>query len=101
MTLTHYGNWCGPGWSAGQHKDAADLTTEDERVPAINELDQLCKEHDIALRDAETREQVEHINQLFIQRAKDQGITGNVMAQLVSLWDQENQITQQQQVRHY
>lgn len=50
MSFAYHGNWCGPGWSAGQWKDAADLTEEDINVEAVDALDQACKNHDINIR---------------------------------------------------
>lgn len=47
-----HGNWCGPGWTAGQYKDAKDLTDADRQVPATSALDAACKAHDIGLHDA-------------------------------------------------
>ena len=84
MSIRGHGNWCGPGWSAGQWKDAKDLTLDDLSVPAVDELDQLCKEHDIAIWSASTREEIEHANQMFIFGAEELGIQGQVFAQLVS-----------------
>lgn len=47
MSFAYHGNYCGPGWSAGQYKDAKDLTQQDfDRVPAIDTLDEICKAHD-------------------------------------------------------
>lgn len=79
----HYGNWCGPGWSAGQAKDSADLTYSDFDVPAIDELDQACKNHDIGLRLAETREDVERVNGEFEREATRAGILGTAFAFMV------------------
>jgi hypothetical protein len=69
-----YGNWCGPGWSAGQDKDAKDLTEEDFNVPAIDELDQACKDHDIMLHLSPHN--AEEINQQFYDKVKNMGVTG-------------------------
>lgn len=44
-----HGNWCGAGWTAGQFKNAEDMTFEDLTVPAIDVFDQVCKDHDIFL----------------------------------------------------
>jgi len=49
MSFAYHGNWCGPGWTARQWKDAKDLTEEDYNVEAIDALDQACKNHDIAI----------------------------------------------------
>lgn len=78
-----YGNWCGPGWTAGQYKNANELTEEDYNIPAIDELDQACKEHDIAI--YENPEQAEQANHEFIQKIRGMGITGALFALAVSV----------------
>lgn len=83
MSLRGHGNWCGPGWSAGQWKDAKDLTDEDRLVPAIDELDQACKQHDLAIADARDADDLERANKEFEAKAKSIGIKGAVFAQLV------------------
>lgn len=80
-----YGNWCGPGWSAKQHKNAADLTEEDKKVPAIDELDQCCKEHDIELSEAKTDEEVEKANYKFRMTASQISTYGAALATAVYL----------------
>jgi hypothetical protein len=77
-----YGNWCGPGWTAGQYKDSSELTDEDRNVPAIDELDAHCKTHDILLHDHPDK--ADEINQLFIENVKGMGITGALFALAVS-----------------
>jgi len=42
-----YGNWCGPGWTAGQNLDAADMKPSDFGVKCKDKLDCACKRHDI------------------------------------------------------
>jgi len=81
----HYGNWCGPGWTAGQKKPSKQLTDEDFKVPAINSLDQACKNHDIGLFYAKTKSDVKRVNQRFIKEARNEGITGKAMAWLVNV----------------
>lgn len=49
MSFAYHGNYCGPGWSAGQYKDAKDLKEEDFQVPAVDKLDEVCKRHDYAI----------------------------------------------------
>lgn len=83
MSLRGHGNWCGPGWSAGQWKDAKDLTDEDRLVPAIDELDQACKQHDLAIADAKDADDLERANKEFEDKARSIGIKGAVFAQLV------------------
>jgi hypothetical protein len=73
-----YGNWCGPGWSAGQFKDAKDLTARDKQIPAVDELDAICKEHDILLQ--EQPQNAEQINGRFMRKARNMGITGKLFA---------------------
>lgn len=89
MSLRGHGNWCGPGWTAGQYKNAEDMNADDMNVPAIDQLDQLCKEHDIALYNAESPDDVANANRIFIQRAKMEGFTGNVFSQLVEWFGPE------------
>jgi hypothetical protein len=69
-----YGNWCGPGWSAGQYKDAKELTAEDYDIPAVDALDQACKDHDIMLQ--QHPEDAEEINNYFYEQVKSLGVTG-------------------------
>lgn len=80
----HYGNWCGPGWTAGQYKDAADITPEDFNVPAVDALDQACKNHDIGLSMATTSEEVQKVHARFDQEARAAGILGTAFAFLVN-----------------
>jgi len=42
--LFPYGNWCGAGWSGGKYTDNPEEV--DWSVPAIDSIDQCCKEHD-------------------------------------------------------
>lgn len=78
-----YGNWCGPGWTAGQYKDAKDLTDADREVPAIDELDAHCKTHDILLHDYP--EKADEINAEFVKNVSKLGITGQLFALAVSV----------------
>lgn len=78
--MKFYGNWCGPGWSAHQMKNAADLTEEDKKVPAIDELDQCCKEHDIELSEAKTDDDVQKANYKFRMTASQISTYGQAMA---------------------
>ena len=77
-----HGNWCGPGWTAGQYKDAKDLTEEDRNVPPVDELDAHCKTHDILLHDYPDR--ADEINQEFIKQVKGLGIKGALFALAVA-----------------
>ena len=42
-----YGKWCGPGWTAGQKLNAADMKPTDFQVRCNDKLDCACKRHDI------------------------------------------------------
>lgn len=77
------GNWCGPGWTAGQAKDAKDITPQDRNVPALSAIDKVCKEHDIDIADATTDEDLYEADKQFIQNAPKTGIQGIIMAQMV------------------
>ena len=77
------GNWCGPGWTAGQSKDASEMTKDDFNVPALFPLDEVCKQHDIDLNLATTEEEVRQANELFVIQARRQGTMGNLFASLV------------------
>ena len=77
-----HGNWCGSGWTAGQYKDARDLTDADRSVPATDSLDEACKEHDIGLHDHP--EMANEINQAFNEQASKQGLKGKIFGAAVS-----------------
>lgn len=81
--VRYHGNWCGPNWTAGQDKPSSELTDADRNVPAIDALDQICKDHDINLHDHP--EKARHHNRIFIARAKNLGIKGAVAALLVGI----------------
>lgn len=49
MAFAFHGNWCGPGWTAGKRMNAQDMHINDMDVEAVDELDAVCKAHDIAL----------------------------------------------------
>jgi len=40
--MRYHGNYCGPNWSAGKHQESV----IDNNVPAVDEFDQTCLEHD-------------------------------------------------------
>lgn len=80
MSFAAHGNWCGPGWSARQWKDAKDLTEEDKQVEAIDELDQACKEHDIGIAEGDPL-----ANQKFYTKAAQAGWYGLTLAQFVKI----------------
>jgi len=82
MSLRGHGNWCGPGWTAGQWKDSKDLTDEDRLVPAVDALDAICKEHDIGLHDFPDK--ANELNKAFAEKASALGIKGKLFATLVS-----------------
>lgn len=66
-----YGNWCGPKWTAGQQKDVKDMTKEDINVPAVDKLDEICKQHDIDLFLAKKDEQVLAANEKFFNSMEE------------------------------
>ncbi len=78
MSFAAHGNWCGPGWSAGQWKDAKDLTEEDKKYPAKDALDQACKNHDIRIAEGDPE-----ANEKFEQEAGALGYKGAAFAALV------------------
>lgn len=78
MAFAYHGNWCGPGWSAGQWKDAIDLTEEDFMVPAKDPLDEACKNHDINIARGNPR-----ANEIFLEETKGLGIKANLARTLV------------------
>lgn len=83
--IRYHGNWGGPNWTAGQAKPTSELTEADRAVPAIDDFDQTCKDHDIDLHDATTAEEVQAANKRFIERAASQGFKGTAAAILVAL----------------
>lgn len=80
MSFRAHGNWCGPGWSAHQWKDAKDLTEEDKQVEAIDALDQACKEHDIGIAEGDPL-----ANKKFYEKASAAGWYGLTLAQFVKI----------------
>lgn len=80
MSFATYGNWCGAGWSAGQYKNAADLTEEDKQVEAVDALDQACKEHDIGIAEGDPQ-----ANKKFYEKASAAGWYGLTFAQFVKI----------------
>lgn len=78
MSFRAYGKWCGPGWSAGQWKDAKDLTEKDKQVPADDALDQACKEHDIAIAEGDP-----NANEKFVEKTAGKGLLSTAMAAAV------------------
>lgn len=85
MAFAYHGNWCGPGWTAGQWKNAEDFTEEDYDVPAVDELDAACKDHDIAIAEARTKEDIQRANDKFFATASQLGLKAKVAAWLVQL----------------
>ena len=83
VKFVKYGNWCGPGWTAGQAKAAEAMSSSDYNVPAVDGIDAACKQHDIAIHEADSKEDVKKANQEFVMDASGQGYTGKVMGQLV------------------
>lgn len=83
--VRYYGNWCGPNWTAGQAKSTAELTDSDRSVPAVDAFDQVCKDHDINIHDAQTDDDIQEANDIFMREARKYGIRGQVAAILVGL----------------
>jgi hypothetical protein len=50
--IPRWGNWGGPGWSAGRWCNDPGMTDWD--VPAIDDMDMLCKRHDHAYQSGES-----------------------------------------------
>jgi len=82
--VRYHGNWCGPNWTAGQYKSADEITDEDRNVPAIDALDQCCKDHDIGL--ADYPERAEELNMEFALKARSLGVKGKLAAIAVELF---------------
>ena len=85
VKIVKRGNWCGGGWTAGQAKDASEMTPEDYHVPALSSQDQNCKEHDIALYEASTPEDVEMAHEEFYVNSAGT-MEGRVQSKLVSMF---------------
>lgn len=85
VKIVKRGNWCGGGWTAGQAKDASEMKREDYYVPALSSQDQNCKDHDIALYEASTKEDVEKAHQEFYMNSAD-SIEGRVQSNLVYMF---------------
>ena len=85
MSFAFHGNWCGPGWTAGQKKTTAEMTAEDFEVPAVDALDLACKHHDIGLFEARTEEDVRKVNEAFYRETAGLGIKASIASTLVSL----------------
>ena len=69
-----HGKWCGPGWTAGQSKDAAMMTSSDYLVKCTDKLDCACKVHDIDVfeRGGRTRGSDTRLANVAIRIAYDQ-----------------------------
>ena len=78
-----YGNWCGPGWTAGKHMNAEDMSEEDRQVPAVDGLDMACKRHDIGLHDRPWM--ADEINAKFVKEARQEGVLGATFAAAVAV----------------
>lgn len=67
--MRYHGNYCGPNWSAGKHQPSVDSD-----VPALDEFDETCKEHDRAyalgmpLRQADLKFAYENLSSLNPKR---------------------------------
>lgn len=100
VKFVKYGNWCGPGWTAGKAMDAEDMQSSDYNVPAVNAIDQSCKDHDIAINEAETKEDVSNANEEFVMDARGEGYTGKAMGELVS-WFGPGDVSNKKKDPHY
>jgi hypothetical protein len=49
MSFAFHGNYCGPGWTAGKYMDAENAEEKDFDVPAVDEMDAVCKTHDYTI----------------------------------------------------
>jgi hypothetical protein len=72
-----YGNYCGPYWSAGQWQESVI-----SHVMAIDDLDQLCKEHDAVYA---LNGDLLHADIQFVFQAANQGVIGLGMASVVGI----------------
>lgn len=68
-----HGNWCGPNWTAGQYKPANELEEDDRDVPAVDALDQACKNHDIGIAENDPE-----ANERFYEEATQAGGLGSI-----------------------
>ena len=84
MSFAFHGNWCGPGWTAGQRKNANELTDADKDVPAVDELDAACKVHDIDISLAKDDQDLKDANEKFTASTKGLGLKAGLAAWLVS-----------------
>jgi hypothetical protein len=80
-----YGNWCGQGWTAGQKKAAKFMTKKDFDVPAVDEYDEACKQHDIDIFNAQDNtELLKQADEKFTKKMSELGgVTGYVMGTAV------------------
>jgi hypothetical protein len=73
----YHGNYCGPGWTAGKYMSADDATINDFNVPAVDELDQICKTHDMAIWHARgDPKKLKQADKQFTESIKNAGIPG-------------------------
>jgi hypothetical protein len=68
-----HGKWCGPGWTAGQSKDAKDMVPSDYLVNCTDKLDCACKVHDIDVfeRGGRTRGSDTRLSNVAIRMSMD------------------------------
>lgn len=83
--VRYHGNWCGPGWTAGQYKDTSELTDADRSIPAIDSLDEACKDHDIEIHDAKNDTDIKQANRKFYRHAAVTGLKGAAAAAMVAI----------------
>ena len=61
------------------------MKPKDFEVPAVDALDQACKNHDIGLFEARTDEDVQKVNEAFYRETAGLGIKASIASTLVSL----------------
>lgn len=73
----YHGNYCGPGWSAGKYQ-----TSVESGVPAVDDFDQSCKDHDAAYARGES---LDRADAEFVKRNFGVGLSRTFAASAVSL----------------
>lgn len=76
--MRYHGNYCGPNWSAGENQESV----RDPSVPAVDELDACCLEHDGEYYDGGDLVEADFA---FAECAIDKGVKGAVAAILVGM----------------
>jgi hypothetical protein len=71
-----YGNWGGPGWSGG--KFVHDPKLVDWSVPAIDEMDELFKQHDLRYQTDGNRQEADKILLRELKLYNPKGLRSNI-----------------------